>query len=94
MSRHHEDELYQFHRIVGTNIKAHREKRGFSQMELAHRIGHASVSVISHGEVGLNDKRFNLSHIFLIARVLDVAPAQLVDCGGRLFDVSKEKEHE
>ncbi len=94
MSTHHENELYRFHAIVGANIKAHREKRGLSQLELAHRIGHASVSVISHGEVCHNGKRFNLSHIYLIAKTLGIKPADLVDCGGRLFDSSEKKEKE
>lgn len=63
--------------IVGKNIKLYRDKKGFTQQELANRLD-VDVSEIVSLENGTNEV-VNLSKIFEIAGHLNVRIVQLVE---------------
>jgi DNA-binding Xre family transcriptional regulator len=63
-------------RRFGANVRAARVARGWTQEELAHRTGLASVQV-SRIERGKREVR--LSTLLRLVRALDVPPAALLD---------------
>ena len=73
-----EEELASFYTKVGHNVKKFREKRGYTQMELALAIGHNSVGHIAKAELYKYNKRFSLEQIYKIAKVLEVSPSTLL----------------
>ncbi|BBN60550.1 helix-turn-helix domain-containing protein [Hydrogenovibrio marinus] len=60
------------HLRIGQNVKRHRQEKGFSQVALAHELGHDSVGIVSTAEIGLNNKHFNIEHLTKIAGVLEI----------------------
>jgi len=60
------------HKMIGTNVKRIRESKNISQLELSHRIGHKSVSIISCAEISHKKHHFNIEHLLRIAFVLEV----------------------
>lgn len=65
------DELEKFYKKIGKNVADYREKKGVSQIDLAHGIGHKSTTIISLAEISKN-KHFNLEHLYRISKFLDV----------------------
>lgn len=61
-----------FHKIIGLNVKRIRKEKGISQLDLAHKIGHKSVSIISCAEINHKNNHFNIEHLLKIAYVLEV----------------------
>ncbi len=61
-----------FHKIIGLNVKRIRKEKGLSQLDLAHKIGHKSVSIISCAEINHKKNKFNIEHLLKIAYVLEV----------------------
>lgn len=57
---------------IGRNVKRIRTQKGISQLQLAHAIGHKSVTVISCAELCINNYHFNIEHLAKIAYVLEV----------------------
>jgi len=63
-----ENEIVEFKKNVGLNVKRLREDAGLSQMELYEAIGHKSNTIISQGE--LAKKNFNIEQLYKISKVL------------------------
>ena len=61
---------------VGKYIRQAREMRGWTQEELAHRMGYKSKSTINKIELGIND--MSQSKILQYAEVLGVTPGFLL----------------
>ncbi len=61
-----------FHKIIGLNVKRLRKEKNLSQLDLAHKIGHKSVSIISCAEINHKNNHFNIEHLLKIAYVLEV----------------------
>ena len=61
-----------FHKIIGLNVKRLRKEKDLSQLDLAHRIGHKSVSIISCAEINHKNNHFNIEHLLKIAYILEV----------------------
>lgn len=61
-----------FHKIIGLNVKRLRKEKRISQLDLAHRIGHKSVSIISCAEINHKNNHFNIEQLLKIAYVLEV----------------------
>lgn len=57
---------------IGQRVKEIRTEKGVSQLALAMAIGHKAVGTVSMGELCLNNKHFNIEHLFKIAEVLEV----------------------
>lgn len=57
---------------IGRNVKRLRQEKNVTQLELAHAIGHKSVSVVSCAEICYKNYHFNIEHLVKIAYVLEV----------------------
>ncbi|MDR1975547.1 MAG: helix-turn-helix domain-containing protein [Campylobacteraceae bacterium] len=66
------DEIKVFYENIGKKVKKLRAERGVSQLELALSIGFKSVSSVAKPEILIDNKHFNLEHLYKIAKVLDV----------------------
>jgi transcriptional regulator with XRE-family HTH domain len=58
--------------IVSANVKMYREKKGYSQMQLALEIGMSSGAYLGRAEIRKENHHFNIKHLAKIAMVLDV----------------------
>jgi transcriptional regulator with XRE-family HTH domain len=67
-----DEEIQQFHQEIASNIKKIRNDKGITQLDLALTIGHKSMSTIGKIEAGLEDKHYNIEHLYKIAKALDV----------------------
>jgi hypothetical protein len=47
-----------FYKQIGYNVKKQRELKGYTQLELAHALGHKSVGLVSQAEIYLNQNNF------------------------------------
>ncbi len=72
-------QLELFYKKIGENVKNIRIKRGFSQLKLANAMGYDSVGHIAKAEIYKYDKKFNLEHLFKIAKILDVCIEDLFE---------------
>ena len=65
------EQIADFYRLIGQNVKRLRKEKNVSQLELGLAIGHTGVGTISVAEVYYNSKHFNLEHLYKIAAVLE-----------------------
>lgn len=65
-------EIDLFYTRVMENVRNIRKEKGVSQLDLAYAIGHKSMSTIGKIESGLENKHYNLEHLYKIAKVLEV----------------------
>ena len=63
------EELY---KLIGKNVAEFRKKAGLSQLELSLEIGNNSTSLISSAELYSNNRKFNISQLQKIAKVLNI----------------------
>lgn len=73
-----DDFIDKLHREIGRNVKAGREKKGLSQLQLSQAIGHKSVTIISRAEIFYKGQHFNIEHLAKIAYVLEVDICELL----------------
>jgi len=57
---------------VSSNVKKYREKRGYSQIQLALEIGMSSGAYLGRAELRKDNYHFNIKHLAKISKVLDV----------------------
>ena len=57
---------------VSSNVKKYREKRGYSQMQLALEIGMSSGAYLGRAELRKENHHFNIKHLAKISKVLDI----------------------
>ena len=67
-----DDEIQKFHQKIAANIRNIRKEKSITQLDLALTIGHKSMSTIGKIEAGLEDKHYNIEHLYKIAKALDV----------------------
>ena len=67
-----DEEIQQFHQKIASNIRKIRNDKGITQLDLALTIGHKSMSTIGKIEAGLEDKHYNIEHLYKIAKALNV----------------------
>lgn len=72
------EEIKAFHRLIVDNVQRIRKEKNITQLELALSIGHTSVSTLGKIEAGLEDKHYNLEHLYKIAKVLEVDICELL----------------
>ena len=65
-------EVEDFHKRIIKNIRTIRKEKGITQLDLALTIGHKSVSTIGKIEANLEDKHYNIEHLYKIAKALDI----------------------
>jgi len=63
--------------IVSSNVKKYREKKGFTQMQLALEIGMSGGAYLGKAELRKNNHHFNIRHIAKISKVLGIEIAEL-----------------
>ena len=73
-----ESDLEKFYQSIGKNVAKYRQMKDVSQLELAQAIGHKSTTIISLAEIA-KTKRFNLEHLYKIAKYLDVDICDLLE---------------
>lgn len=71
-----DEEVKEFIKLVANNIKRIRQEKGVTQLELALMIGQKSSAFYANAENSAKDRRFNLEHIYKIAKALDVEVAE------------------
>jgi transcriptional regulator with XRE-family HTH domain len=67
-----DDEIKAFYKNIGLKVKNLRAQKNISQLELALAVGFKTVSSVAKPEILLDNKHFNLEHLYKIAKVLDV----------------------
>ena len=67
-----QENIDKVYKIIGKNVKKLRNEKGLSQLDLAHLIGHKSVSIISLAEIYHKKQHFNIAHLIKISKVLNV----------------------
>ena len=67
-----------FYNNVMENVRSIRKEKNIAQLDLAYAIGHKTVSTISKIESGLENKHYNLEHLYKIAKVLEVDICELL----------------
>ena len=65
-------EVKDFYLKIMNNIRRIRKEKGITQLDLALTIGHKSMSTIGKIEADVEDKHYNIEHLYKIAKVLDV----------------------
>ena len=58
--------------VVSSNVKKYREKKGFTQMQLALEIGMSGGAYLGKAELRKSNHHFNIRHIAKISKVLDI----------------------
>ena len=65
-------EVKEFHQKIINNIRRIRKEKGITQLDLALTIGHKSMSTIGKIEADVEDKHYNIEHLYKISKALDV----------------------
>ena len=65
-------EIESFHRFIGRRVKHLRQQQGLSQLQLALAMGFNSVSSVAKAETGVENKHFNLEHLYRISKILEI----------------------
>jgi len=65
-------EVKEFHQKIISNIKRIRKEKRITQLDLALTIGHKSMSTIGKIEADVEDKHYNIEHLYKISKALDV----------------------
>lgn len=67
-----DEQIDNFYKLIGSNVKKIRNKRGLTQLQLAQTLGHKSVGLVSQSELYLKKQHFNIKHLYQIAYILDI----------------------
>jgi putative transcriptional regulator len=67
-----DDEVQEFIKQIATNVKRIRLEKGITQLALALMIGQKSAAFYANAENSAKNRRFNLEHLYKIAKALDV----------------------
>lgn len=78
LNEFNEEEILDFYRQVGENVKNARKERNMSQMQLALAIGHSSVGHIAKAELYKYGKHFSLEQLYKISRILNISIHELL----------------
>ena len=74
-----EEELQNFYKIIGKNVKKVRQEKNITQMQLANAIGHNSVGHIAKAELNKYGKHFSIENLYKISKILDVPIASFFE---------------
>lgn len=67
-----DEEVQEFIKRIAANVKRIRLEKGVTQLALALMIGQKSAAFYANAENSAKDRRFNLEHLYKIAKALDV----------------------
>jgi transcriptional regulator with XRE-family HTH domain len=71
-------EVEKIHKNISNNVKNARLKKGVSQLDIATTMGFKSATFYSNAEGNMYGKHFNIEHIFMIAKYLQIDPCSLI----------------
>ncbi len=74
-----QEELENFYKIIGSNVKKIRQEKNITQMQLANAIGHNSVGHIAKAELNKYGKHFSIENLYKISKILDVPIASFFE---------------
>ena len=63
------DELY---KLIGNNVAKFRKRANMSQLELSLEMGNKSTSVVASAEIYKNNRKFNITQLHKISKILNV----------------------
>jgi len=86
-------EIEAMHRRIGFNVKKLRQEKGLSQLQLALAIGQKSVSTVAKAEIGVENKHFNLEHLYKIARVLEIDMCDFINMDEYIEAITDTKSY-
>ena len=66
-----EDQIDDFYKTIGLNVKIKRNEKGLTQLQLSQALGHKSVGLVSQSELYLKKQHFNIKHLYQIAYILE-----------------------
>ncbi len=66
------DEIEKFYKKISKKVKDIREKKGFTQQQVALEIGIKSLAFYSNCENNKNEKHFNLEHLYKMAKMFEL----------------------
>lgn len=72
MEQNWQKEVDNLHKIIRSNIKKIRIQKKETQLNIGLAIGHASASFYAKAEIGFENKKFSIDHLYKIAKVLNV----------------------
>ena len=61
-----------FYKLVSKNVVRIRKEKKVSQLKLANAIGHQNATFIGKAKLLVENKHFNLEHLYKISAVLEV----------------------
>ncbi len=67
-----DDIMLNIYKQIGLNVKRIRKEKKISQLTLALSIGHKAVGTVSMAELCINNKHFNIEHLYKISDILEV----------------------
>ena len=73
-----EEELNEFYKKVGQNVKEQWKKHNITQMQLALAINHNSVGHVAKAELNKFNKHFSIQQLYKIAKVLKIDMCELI----------------
>jgi len=65
------DEIENFYKTIGNNVKRKREEKNLTQLQLSHLMGFKSVSLVSQAETYYNNQHFSIKHLYMLASILE-----------------------
>lgn len=68
---HSKNAIETLYRQIGHNVKLKRMEKGLSQLDLTHRMGFKSVSLVSQAEISYKNQHFSIKHLYIIASILE-----------------------
>ena len=71
-------DVQNLYKKIANNVKRIRKEQKITQLDLALTIGHKSVSTIAKIEAGIENKHYNLEHLYKISKALDIDMCELL----------------
>ena len=71
-------DVQNLYKKIANNVKRIRKEQKITQLDLALTIGHKSVSTIAKIEAGIENKHYNLEHLYKISRALNIDMCELL----------------
>ena len=66
-----DENLTEFYKTIGSNVKRLREERGLTQLELSQKMNFNSVGLIGQAEIYYNKQHFSLKHLYMMASIFE-----------------------
>lgn len=64
--------------MISLKVKAIRKEKKYSQLEVANLMGFESPAFFSNAEANRENKYFNLEHIYLLSKIFEIDPYELL----------------